>query len=164
MMNKLNLVGIRTPNGLTERVNIKDIVQQGWVWGPILCSNHTDTLGRKCEERKITFYKYKGVVNIPPVTYVDDMGGIAKCGEDSSRLNVFLTTQIETKKLKFNEGSDKKKGKCFKMHVGKEKDKCKKLKVHKECLTEVEEITNLVETLTNDAKNSKHIKIEDQKD
>ena len=47
-MNKTNLLGVRMPFGMTERKSTPDIVQQGGIWGPTLCSNHTVGFGRKC--------------------------------------------------------------------------------------------------------------------
>ena len=45
--NKDNLVAMNTAVGLTERVNIPNIVQQGGTWGSMLCSNSVDTLRKK---------------------------------------------------------------------------------------------------------------------
>ena len=50
--NKDNLVAVKTPVGMTERINIEEIVQQGGTWGPILCSNHIDQIGKECEKRR----------------------------------------------------------------------------------------------------------------
>ena len=49
--NKDNLVAVNTAVGLTERVNIPNIVQQGGTWGSMLCSNSVDTIGKKCRDR-----------------------------------------------------------------------------------------------------------------
>ena len=65
---------------MTSRENIPNIVQQGGTWGPILCSNSIDTLGKKCRYRNENFYLYKGVVKILPLAIVDDLNRIAKCG------------------------------------------------------------------------------------
>ena len=46
-----NLVAVKTPAGLTERVNIPNIVQQGGTWGFLLCSNTVDTIGKKCRDK-----------------------------------------------------------------------------------------------------------------
>ena len=51
LMNRTDLLGIRTPYGITERIDTPDIVQQGGIWGPTKCSNSIDSLGRKCEQR-----------------------------------------------------------------------------------------------------------------
>ena len=49
-MNRDNFVGIKTDFGMTERLNIPDITQQGGLWGPTSCSNSIDSVGRKCDE------------------------------------------------------------------------------------------------------------------
>ena len=129
-MNKKYLTSIKTSHGMTKRVNFEDIVQQGGIWGPVFCSNSEDSIGRTCNERKVSFYKYRNVVNILPLTFVDDVEGTAKCGTSTLDLNLFITTQMESKRLKFNEGNEKKKGKCFRMHVRKNKEKIVPLKAH----------------------------------
>ena len=57
--NKSNLVAVKTASGLTERVNIPCLVQQGGTWGPMLCSNSIDTFGEKCKNRREHIYMYK---------------------------------------------------------------------------------------------------------
>ena len=57
--NKNNLVAVKTASGLTDRVNIPCLVQQGGIWGPMLCSNSIDTLGEKCRNRGEHIYMYK---------------------------------------------------------------------------------------------------------
>ena len=49
-INKRNKVAVNTAVGQTERVEINKVVTQGGTWGSLLCSNHVDTLGRKCKE------------------------------------------------------------------------------------------------------------------
>ena len=49
-LNRNNLVAVNTPVGITERVNIPDIVQQGGGWSPIQCSVSIDKIGRDCEK------------------------------------------------------------------------------------------------------------------
>ena len=44
--NKKNKVAVMTPSGLTERENIKNIVIQGEVLGPIECSVKVDKFGK----------------------------------------------------------------------------------------------------------------------
>ena len=68
-------------------------------------------------------------------------------------LNIFLTTLIETKRLKFNEGNATKKGKCFKMHVGNNKENCVKIKVHDREIEEVDSVTYLGDILNSSGKN-----------
>ena len=45
---QVNHVAVKMPAGLSERVNMPSIIQQGGVWGSILCANTIDTIGRKC--------------------------------------------------------------------------------------------------------------------
>ena len=47
-MNKTNLVAVKTPYGLTKRILVDRIVMQGGKWGPLMCSNSMDMIGRKC--------------------------------------------------------------------------------------------------------------------
>ena len=54
-----NMVAVNTPAGLTERVNMPSIIQQGGVWGSILCSNTIDTIGKKCDSEGKHLYTYK---------------------------------------------------------------------------------------------------------
>ena len=89
------MVAVKTALGLTKRVNMPNIVQQGGTWGPLLCSNSIDKIGKKCFERNEHVYLYKKKAKILPLAFVDDLNGISKCGIESVALNTFLTTQIE---------------------------------------------------------------------
>ena len=156
--NQENLVSVKsTAIGQTERENMPNIVQQGGTWGPILCSNSIDTLGRKCQDRGENYYLYKGVVRILPLAMVDDLNGIAKCGLESVALNSFLTTQIEMKKLKFHVPDKQGKSKCHKIHVGGNTKYCPKLKVHGTEMESVNEDTYLGDIISGDGKNTKNI-------
>ena len=156
--NKNNLVAVKTAVGLTERVNIPNIVQQGGTWGPLLCSNSIDKIGKKCFKRNEHVYLYKKKAKILPLAFVDDLNGISKCGIESVALNTFLTTQIELKKLKLHTVDKKGKSKCVKLHVGKSNGFCPTLKVHGTNMPEVSEETYLGDILSSDGKNSKNIK------
>ena len=96
--NRSNHVAVKTAIGLTNRVNMPTVVQQEGTWGPILCSNTIDTLGKKCLTRGEHYYLYKNTARILPLSMVDDYLGISKCGFDSISLNAFITSQIEMKK------------------------------------------------------------------
>ena len=124
-----------------------------------MCSSSIDSVGKKCHERKEYFYQYKETINILPSTSIDAIAGVAKCGEDSVRLNLFLASQIKGKKLKFNERNYSSKGKCFRMHVGKKgKNECWKLKVHENEIVDVDEIIYLGDILSNDSRNTIDVK------
>ena len=59
LANQDNLVAVNTAVGLTDRVNIKNIVQQGGTWGSLLCSNSIDSVCRKARSRSEHIYFYK---------------------------------------------------------------------------------------------------------
>ena len=128
--NKKNLVAVTTAVGLTERINIPNIVQQGGTWGPSLCSNSVDTIGKKLMNRGEISYLYKNTVRVMPLAMVDDINAISRCGLDSIALNTYINTQIELKKLRFHVPDMNGKSKCHKMHVGDHKGTCPELKVH----------------------------------
>ena len=96
------MVAINTAVGLTERINIPNIVQQGGTWGPALCSNSIDTLGKKCCDQGIHNYRYKNISEVLIFAMCDNLNGVAKCGIESIALNTFITTHIELKKLRFH--------------------------------------------------------------
>ena len=60
--NSLVNVAIRTPVRKTESGNIENVVIEGDVFGPMLCSKQVDMFGKEClEEAKYT-YLYKDEV------------------------------------------------------------------------------------------------------
>ena len=99
--NKNNLVAVKTPVGLTERTNIKKIVTQGGTFGPIECSNSIDKIGKKCYETGENMYTYKKLVKVMPLSLCDDLLTMSTCGMGSMNMITFITSQIETKKLRF---------------------------------------------------------------
>ena len=156
--NKTNMVAVKTPFGLTKRVYMPNIVQQGGTRGPLLCSNAIDKIGKKCKERNQHFYLYKNVAKIFPLAFVDDLSAIAKCGFESKSMNTFLTTQIEMKKLRFHTTGKNGRSKCVKMHVGKHSEFCPSLKVHGTVINKVTDEMYLGDLLSSDGKNTKNIR------
>ena len=57
---KTNMVAVNTAVG---PINIPEIVTQGSAWGPVLCSNSIDTVGKYCTEQG-QFYRYKKIVRL----------------------------------------------------------------------------------------------------
>ena len=118
-------VVVKTPAGKTDRGNIQNVITQGDVFGPLLCSNQVDTFGKECiEEHKYT-YIYKGEVEIPPLSMVDDLLCISECGYKTTMLNTYIKVKTNSKKLQFGES------KCKKIHIGKycEDFKCQDIAV-----------------------------------
>ena len=58
--------------GQTERVNIPDITAQGGTWGPLLCSNSIDTVGKHAEASG-QYYLYKKIAKVLLLAMVDDL-------------------------------------------------------------------------------------------
>lgn len=154
-MNRENLVAVRTSYGLTDRVKIKDIVMQGAVMAPIEASVSVDKIGKECEERGIHLYRYKQLVDIMPLSMVDDLLAIAECGHKSVATNTFINAKIEMKKLDFNVK------KCHQIHVGKNDIFCPTLQVHGESMSVVTEDSYLGDIVANhiqvDGSNSKNV-------
>ena len=156
--NKDNLVAVSTAIGLTDRINMPRIVQQGGTWGPSLCSNSVDTIGKKLRDRGEAAYMYKNMVRVLPLAMVDDINAISKCGMDAIALNTYINTQIELKKLRFHVPDKDGKSKCHKMHIGEPSATCPTLKVHGTVMENVTEDTYLGDIISSDGKNRKNLK------
>ena len=156
-MNKENYVAVKTSVGLTERVMLPSIVMQGGKWGPLKCSNTMDKIGKKCMEKGEHLYTYKGQVKVMPLAMVDDLLGIARCGDKSLDLNTVINSKIEMKKLKFHTPDANGKSKCHTMHVGKCASGCPSLKVHGSQMERVSSDTYLGDIVSDDGKNKLNI-------
>ena len=154
---KTNLVSVKTPGGLSERVDMPCIIQQGGVWGSLLCSNTIDHIGRTCRDTGKNIYLYKNRTEILPLGFVDDLSGISKCGLSSLNLNIFFNAQVELKKLAFHTDSSGSSSKCVRMHVGKQVHKCLPLKVHNQKMSDVSEITYLGDVICADGRNLQNV-------
>ena len=120
-------IAVKTPVGRSKREDIFQVITQGDVFSPILCSNQVDTFGKEClDEGKYT-YVYRGEVDIPPLGMVDDLLCITECGPSTSMMNSFINCKTSSKKLMFGVN------KCKKLHVGiKDVDfKCQDLMIDK---------------------------------
>ena len=155
--NKKNLVAVNTAVGLTKRICIEKIVQQGGTWGPCLCSNSIDTIGKKIRDRGFPSYLYKNTVRVLPLAMVDDINAISRCGLASVSLNTYINTQIELKKLRFHVPDQDGNSKCHKMHIGGNKEMCPELKVHGTVMEGVEQDTYLGDVISSDGKNRKNV-------
>ena len=107
-------IAIKTPVGLTKRVELKEIVEQGEVMSPLKCTATVDSISTShVDNLDEHLYKYKDSVKIPPLGMVDDQIGVSKCGIDSLLSTSHLNAQTNVKRLQF--GAKK----CHKMHIGK---------------------------------------------
>ena len=96
---------------------------QGTVWGSLFCTTSMDKLGKIYYRNKELLYKYKNLVEIPPLCMVDDIMSIQKCS-DSRKINSTINAFIELKKLKLSHK------KCSRVHIGKQHVACQDLNIH----------------------------------
>ena len=68
-MSKETDIIIRTPVGNTDNIQVKEVVKQGTIFGPIMCCAETSTVNRIGEEVK---YSY-GKINIGMPVFIDDI-------------------------------------------------------------------------------------------
>ena len=66
-------IAIKTPIGKTDTEDIYNVITQGDVFGPLLCSNLVDNIGKECIIENKYLYSYKGVVEVPTLGMVDDL-------------------------------------------------------------------------------------------
>ena len=125
-------VAVKTPVGKTSRKSIFNAIIQGDVFSNMFCSNQVDTIGKECLQEKKYLYRYRGEVDIPPLSMIDDLLCVSECGQQSYMMNAFINHKTSIKKLQF--GTKK----CKKLHIGKDSEnyKCGKLSVDK--WTEIE--------------------------
>ena len=156
-MSKNNLVAVNTTAGQTERIDMPEIVTQGGTWGPMMCSNSIDKVGKFCREDDQK-YIYKKLVRVIPLACVDDLISVSKCGFESIQMNHTINTLIELKKLQFHIPEASKKSKCHKLHVGKTSHFCPSMKVHGVNADTVEEAVYLGDIISANGKNTSNIK------
>ena len=128
---------VKSPVGVTEKGVIRDIILQGETVSSIICTSSVDLMSKQCP---LEVYKYREVVDIPKLSFVDDIADVTKCGKSAKDMNEFTSIEISKRKLQL--ATDK----CQKVHVGREQ-KCAELtkdewKVTKE---KVNGVTNIVD-------------------
>ena len=116
-----------------------------------------DKIGKKCVERSEHLYTYKERVKVMPLSMVDDLLVMAKCGEYSRDLNIYVNAEIEMKKLRFHVPDIKGKSKCHTLHIEKKQMDCQELKVHGCPMEKVESDTYLGDILSSNGKNTTNI-------
>ena len=123
-------VAVKTPGGLSKRIDIMNIIMQGSVWGSLCCVVLMDKLGKLMYSKPELLYYYKGVVACPPLQMVDDVLGVQKCSPQSLQLNTVVNTFMELEKLTLS------KSKCHNIHMGMNKSTCRSMKVHDSIMAE----------------------------
>ena len=113
--NKEVKMAVNTPNGLSERQNIENVVLQGDTFGSILASVQVDSIGKEVEEMDFS-YKYKEALTIGMPGLVDDLIGVTKAGYQAHQMNAVLNVKTAEKRLQFSAT------KCKSMLVSKNVD------------------------------------------
>ena len=98
---------------------------QGENLAPLECSVQVDMIGKECLKEKKNLYFYRNSVEIPPLSMVDDLLSLSKCGLESVRTNAFINAKSNMKRFQFGES------KCHKIHVGKKNTNCPSLWIDK---------------------------------
>ena len=121
--NKNAQIAVKGNGLLSKRINIKDIIMQGSVWGSICCVVLMDKLGKLAYNNPEILYYYKNLVGIPPLQMVDDIMAIQRCSTKSLEVNTMVNTFMNLEKLSLS------KTKCHNIHIGNNKAECPELKV-----------------------------------
>jgi hypothetical protein len=126
--NKNAQIAVKVNNQLTTRINVKDVVMQGSVWGSLKCTTNMDKLNKITMSDTQLQYKYKGDSNIPigVLGMVDDTLGVSECGNDSIKKNAAINSFVETQRQELSQE------KSVVVHIGRKKCTlpCPTLKVH----------------------------------
>ena len=144
-------LSIKSAFGKTERKSLKEIEMQGSVMGPIKASVQIDSIGKDCIEKNVNLFKYKNLVDVPPLSFIDDILAFSKCGQPSVKLNCFLNGKIQSKRLWFSDT------KCHHIHAGRDSPFCPPLIVHGKEMEKVESDKYLGDIISSDSSNQKDI-------
>ena len=150
--NMINRVAVKTPAGLTERMEINRIVTQGGVTGPLCCAVHTDCIGKESLMKHEHVYLYKNRVQIPALAMIDDIAQISVCGVESVKDNAYINAKFEQDKLLMNGP------KCHKLHMGKASKFCPILKAHNEDISSVSNEKYVGDIVSNNGRHTANIK------
>ena len=105
-------MAVNTPDGLTERQTLENVVLQGDTWGSILASVQVDSIGKEVSRSEFG-YKYKDKLVVTLLGLVDDMIGVSEVGYKAQQLNAIINVKTAEKRLQFGVS------KCKSMIVGK---------------------------------------------
>ena len=154
LANKQANIAIKTSSGTTDSFTIKDTVMQGTVWGGLMCTTTMDKLCKKIYKDDKLLYKYRGLVDVPPLQMVDDIITASKCSATSQALNTTVNTFINMKKMKLSTK------KCSNIHVGskKSKENCQEKQIDNETLSTSDKEKYLGDFITKDASSKATIK------
>ena len=98
--NKEIFMAVNTPDGLSKRQTLNNIVLQGDTFGSILASVQVDTIGQECSESGYG-YKYKDILPVGILGLVDDTIGVTEVGYKAQMMNAFFNVKTAEKGLQF---------------------------------------------------------------
>ena len=153
-VNKLNTrcnIAVKTPVGITDRFQLKEIEMQGTKLSNIKCAVQIDTLGKECYARSEGMFLYKECEYVPPLGMIDDLASFTECGADSVKVNALINAKIESKKLEFGPR------KCFNIHIGQSNGECLDQKVHDNVINVKSYETYLGDIVCNSGSNDRNI-------
>ena len=110
--NKEVFMAVNTPDGLTERQSLENIVLQGDTFGSLLASVQVDSIGKECAKTGYG-YRYKNILEVAMLGLVDDSVCITEAGYKAQMMNAFFNVRTAEKTLQF--GAKK----CKTMLIGK---------------------------------------------
>ena len=88
-------MAIKVPSmGLKKRKSIHRKVTQGDPLGPTMCAVNIDKIGKETLQRDHYNYTYKENISSPPLSMIDDLLTIVKCGCESVVVNSYINTQF----------------------------------------------------------------------
>ena len=145
----LSKIAVKTPVGLTRRVDVEKVVAQGEVMSPLKCTVMVDSIAQShMENLSDNLYRYKDSVPIPPLGMVDDRIVVSHCRLDSALATSHINTNL--KKLQFGAA------KCHKLHVGKSGSSCPENPIDTWSLEKPDhDVTSVVEL--SDVEGGKHV-------
>ena len=151
--NKEANVAIKTPWGTkTERIKLNNIEMQGTVMAGLKCAISIDTIGKEAlENQHDILYDYKNSVKIPPLSFIDDILTVSKCGVKSVKTNAVIQAKVEGMQLELGQA------KCYQMHVGKLRKTCCNLLIHGKQMHKTDKEKYLGNLLTSNAKLEENI-------
>ena len=101
-------IKIKTPLGITDERHITSTIMQGETTSSISC---TTSVGKIAKDCPIEDYKYKGSIDIPQMSFVDDILDVKECGKQTKEMNKYTNSEITKRRLQL--GVDK----CVRVHI-----------------------------------------------
>ena len=85
-INKETDIIIRTPIGSTDNMQVKEVIKQGTIFGPIMCCTEISTENSIGEEAKYRYHK----INIRMPVFMDDIATTGKAEHIRKGINSWM--------------------------------------------------------------------------